>query len=37
MTADIEKTEEEFIYVLLHNKKYVNEFLESNLEIEHFS
>ncbi len=37
MTVDIEKTEEEFIYVLLHNKKYVNEFLESNLEIEHFN
>ena len=35
--VDIVKTEEEFIYILLHNKNYVNEFLDSNLVIEHFN
>lgn len=34
---DIVKTEQNFIYLLLHHKELVNDWLESSLEKEHFS
>jgi len=37
MSQDIHKTEEDFIYLLLNHKKLVNDFIESNLSINHFS
>ena len=37
MVDNISKTEEEFIYLLLHNRKLVTNFIDSNLSVEHFN